>query len=208
MLNVYLYMYSKECHRFIKSFIVYFNTTFYFVVAMLELKKKWYTFFILDLPLWLNQGSLVKFAISQSDLFYCRQKIQSGTGLHMDPCGTPWINVFNCDWQSFILVLRHFIVQFTSVEECSVCALAAYVDRWSCSFSLILNGAFCRAFIVQRELVTKVYTFTLCVEYFTSPGIDTSQVGLSAFSVERSGSGVEPRTLDNENPGSNPVLRC
>ena len=26
--------------------------------------------------------------------------------------------------------------------------------------------------------------------------------------VERSGSGVELRTLDYENPGSNPVLRC
>ena len=26
--------------------------------------------------------------------------------------------------------------------------------------------------------------------------------------VERNGSGVELRTLDYENPGSNPVLRC
>ena len=29
-----------------------------------------------------------------------------------------------------------------------------------------------------------------------------------AYYVERNGSGVELRTLDYENPGSNPVLRC
>ena len=31
---------------------------------------------------------------------------------------------------------------------------------------------------------------------------------MTQTTLERSGSGVELRTLDYENPGSNPVLRC
>ena len=51
------------------------------------------------------------------------------------------------------------------------------------SFSQILEGALCRAFsptIICES--TTGYTFTACVWYFTSPGIDTREKGPPTFS--------------------------
>ena len=57
----------------------------------------------------------------------------------------------------------------------------------------VISSMFAIASNVQRQCLRQELSITSVISYTNS---------------ERSGSGVELRTLDYENPGSNPVLRC